>query len=458
MPVISTAEYGASDPSRYGVFVVNVGSDTTITWNPSSSDGDWDSEFDTVYYIGDNGTFAFKPDGVNSVTVQNIYGKTAGEIKNVTAAEDGTFEVPVTSGANIIAASTADGTGYLVVRAKQIHYTFTNTTTSKTMTDSAPEISTGDSVTVSLSGLDIPVPKMSGIYNPGYMGTAKTAYKLNGKYLLTSAGTQYDFAYSENGCSVTFVALVPGTNNLEGYISLSSMGDDFGNHRNTSDNGRAANTNASEKFGQFGILPDITFVVSDSGTLVSTQSVSDGDLVEFFFYEDEYYGDTYNWFTIEDGYSRSFSTTVGTPLELTLNGFFAMESYTFANASEMINSEDAFEVEDAQIYIVDTTTGAMTEISGAVTDEDGNVSLTFDKAGKYVITAYGTDDCMFTQLLSLTTINVESNEKVRVVVEKTSYHVSSGAPWEGTLVDALVALDEDSTMMSCMVKLLLVTV
>jgi len=49
-----------------------------------------------------------------------------------------------------------------------------------------------------------------------------------------------------------------------GYISLSSMGDDFGNHRNATDTGRAVNTNASEKFGSFGSLPQISFTAKDS--------------------------------------------------------------------------------------------------------------------------------------------------------------------------------------------------
>ncbi|MBR2547877.1 MAG: hypothetical protein IKF07_06780 [Eubacterium sp.] len=143
------------------------------------------------------------------------------------------------------------------------------------------------------------------------------------------------------------------------------------------------------------------------GTTAGTQAVQDGDLVEFFFYEDDYLGDTYNWFTdSEDVPGRSFSVLQGEDLSLTLKGFYAMESSLFRDADEMMASDDAYEIEDAQIFMVDPETGALTEIDGAVTDDEGKVTLNFDKAGEYTIAAYGNDDCMFTQILSLTKINV----------------------------------------------------
>ena len=51
---------------------------------------------------------------------------------------------------------------------------------------------------------------------------------------------------------------------------------------------------------------------------------------------------------------------------------------------------------------------AATAVSGAVTDENGKVTLTFASAGTYTIAAYGTEDCTFKQILSLTTVHVNS--------------------------------------------------
>jgi len=143
-----------------------------------------------------------------------------------------------------------------------------------------------------------------------------------------------------------------------------------------------------------------------NGTTVATQAVTDTDLVEFFFYEDENYGDTYNWFSDKDGYRRSFNVGADNELELSLKGFGAMSAYTFKNASEMIASQNAYAIKDAQIYCVNSETGALTAISGAVTDENGNVTLSFENEGTYTIAAYGTDDCTYKQILSLTNISV----------------------------------------------------
>ena len=266
--------FGATDPSRYGIFVVTVGDDEDITWNPASQDGDWDAEFDTVYYVGDSGIFTFKPtESVNSVTVRNVLGTDLGTAQTVSAEADGSYKVPVTTGANIIAVETANGTDYQIVRAKKISYTITNETTDEMAINSAPDIKTGDQVTISFGKLDMPVPKMSGVYNPGYMGTAKTAYEINGKSVIMSTGTQYDFASSPKS-NITFTAHFAGTNSLKGYISLSSMGDPFGNHRNINDDGKPVNMNAGEVFGSFGSLPDISFEVTDSGEPASYEDAT----------------------------------------------------------------------------------------------------------------------------------------------------------------------------------------
>ena len=65
------------------------------------------------------------------MTVQNVYGTTLSEAQTVTVSADGSYAVPVTTGANIIAVTTAAGTDYQIVRARKISYTITNNTTGK---------------------------------------------------------------------------------------------------------------------------------------------------------------------------------------------------------------------------------------------------------------------------------------------------------------------------------------
>lgn len=44
--------------------------------------------------------------------------------------------------------------------------------------------------------------------------------------------------------------------------------------------------------------------------------------------------------------------------------------------------------------------------------------------------------------------------QVHVIVENTTYPEAEGAPWEGTLVEEWIDLNEDSTMMGCVVEAL----
>ncbi len=272
--------YGATDPARYGYVLVNVGEDHTVTFHPVSADGDWDAEFDTVYYYGDSGTLTIAPEGAKSVTVQNLNGTTVGKSVAVTA-EDGKYNVPVKSGSNLISVTTADGTDYMLVRAKKISYTIENKTTGLTDKDDGFVIRQGDEICVHFDQFNMPVAKMSGIYNPGYMGTAMTVFNLNDQYKLTSVGTQYDYISDAKSC-LTFTALVPGENVLSGgFIQSGSMGDRFGNHRNLTDVGRGTNFSAVNVTGQFGSIEDISFNVEknseatvDYDSLVGIKSIS----------------------------------------------------------------------------------------------------------------------------------------------------------------------------------------
>ena len=262
--------YGATAPNRYGYVVVNVGADNTVAITPLTHDGDWDAEFDTVYYVGsEGGTFSFTSDDATSVTVTNLCGITMGSAKAVTKTDD-KWNVPVYNGSNLITITSASGTDYRLVRAAQISIGYTDVTTGQTASDlSALTVTAGDTLSLHFNGLHMPIPKMSGIYNPGYMGTAKTAYVLDDSFDLLSAGTQYDFATSAKS-DLSFKVPSAGEHTLKGYISLSSMGDPFGNHRNITDAGRTANMNAGEVFGAFGVLPEIQFTAAESDSPVFT--------------------------------------------------------------------------------------------------------------------------------------------------------------------------------------------
>lgn len=259
----NNVRYGAIDPAREGYFVVNVGGnhDTEIDWNI----GDWDAEMDTVYFFEDEGVFNFTPKAEGDISVKVAYKN--GAFANVKKEDDGSFNVPVKDGNSIVCVQAGDSAEYMILKGGKLSYTIENKTTGDKKTDTTEglTIKQGDEVAISFDGLSMPIPKFSGIYNPGFGNTTKVRYTLNGKDAVTSAGTQYDIVTKN---TVTFTATEAGTNTLTGgNIPMTMMcnpANPWGQHRTLTDNGVGANFNASSVPGDFSILPDITFSVTET--------------------------------------------------------------------------------------------------------------------------------------------------------------------------------------------------
>ena len=251
--------YGAIDPGREGYFVVNAGGnhDTAIDWNI----GDWDTEMDTVYFFEDEGVFTFSPKADKEISVQVAHGSEI--FQEVKKEEDGSFQVPVKDGNNIVCVTAGDTKEYMILKGGKLTYKIENKTTGKTANNADElKIQQGDEIAISLQGLSMPIPKFSGIYNPGWGNTTKIRYTLNDKDTVTGPGTQYGIVTAN---TFTFTAAKEGENTLtDGCIPMTMMcnpENPWGQHRTLNDSGVGANFNASSVAGEFSILPDITFQV-----------------------------------------------------------------------------------------------------------------------------------------------------------------------------------------------------
>ncbi|MDR0838527.1 MAG: leucine-rich repeat protein [Oscillospiraceae bacterium] len=108
----------------------------------------------------------------------------------------------------------------------------------------------------------------------------------------------------------------------------------------------------------------------------------DGDVIEFFIYQDtSYWGDYYAWFEQGGNKVEAVSATAGVPLELTINGYMAMWAMFGYDLDDY-----TYPIEDAAIVTVDED-GLFGEPL-AVSDEDGKATLTFPAAGTYILSAY----------------------------------------------------------------------
>lgn len=246
--------FGACNPDRTGVFIVTVGN------GYGDVDGvDWDAEYNTVYFLGDEGSLNLNPDGDNvTVSVASVLGGRMSGWTTVSNAGSG-FEVPIASGNNVVKITSDGVTDYRVVRGSKLTPTITIAgETNRT------EVYPGDTINIGFKGLYMPAPKFSGIYNPGWGNTMTLSYKQS-EQLVSSGGTQYHFI--QETIPVTIPSSAEGSITLTGgKISGTAMGSDWGKHRCLTDSGVSANFNASGLTLENIALPDLTISVARLST------------------------------------------------------------------------------------------------------------------------------------------------------------------------------------------------
>ncbi len=160
-----------------------------------------------------------------------------------------------------------------------------------------------------------------------------------------------------------------------------------------------------------------------TGYLINQSPIEEGDEVGFFFYEDSYYMDYFTYFEQDGKRVNEITVNEGESVELALNGFM----YMFGS----LNSEDRVKrgaqkyIEDAQIALLDAT-GSLNPISEKVTDENGKVTLKFEDAGTYYVSAVTDPEETNTYIVSpLLKVNVKGAEisdlSISVVNNLTKY-------------------------------------
>ena len=295
--------YGASDPARTGLFVVQVGDYTDvdfgiqsfaslstpeedyIPYNANNKQA-WDAEFDTLYFTGSSGQLKFKPSGATSVAVSNNKGSSWTTLTPV----NGVYTATIVSGNNILRVTTAAGTAYQVVRGDRISVRY-----AEKEGDGDRIIEAGETARVYLDGLHMPIPKVAGNYNPGYEANTDgyspvhLNYSLNGT-AVHGPGRQYDFITAANYIDVVIPAGVSSVTLTDGYIGVGVLGyQDFltsaNGHRYIPDEGCGMLYGYSS-FHTRSILPQITISINSvAGTnnapkvkadAITTKTITEG--------------------------------------------------------------------------------------------------------------------------------------------------------------------------------------
>ena len=254
-----------------GIIVVTVGDNSAKNHiNPNISVG----EFDTIYFIksenetakDSHATYSFRPTAekeITSVRVQKPLQTDWSEgWENGIRKSDGTYEVKIYEGSNIVEISAGEDQEYYVIRGQGLDITIDNLTHPK------QEIQMNDRIAISFEGLKFPVPKLAAIYNPGYPSNEWVEYKL-GETTVRSAGSQYSLTLKAAN-RIELIADEAGTLILRnGKIHTNVFGASLGRHRLVNSKGSMepyldkGTVNSPETNGYYSILPDIIVYVTN---------------------------------------------------------------------------------------------------------------------------------------------------------------------------------------------------
>jgi len=122
-----------------------------------------------------------------------------------------------------------------------------------------------------------------------------------------------------------------------------------------------------------------------TGYMITQAQVNNGDQLEFFTYQDEYYMDNYVSFYQNEKVQASLQIEKNETVNLQLKGY---PIGWYGSSLESVIQKNSVNIEAAQLCLIDPMTGEKGDIKKAVTDENGNVTLKFDTEGDYLLSAY----------------------------------------------------------------------
>ncbi len=158
-----------------------------------------------------------------------------------------------------------------------------------------------------------------------------------------------------------------------------------------------------------------------TGYFITQAPVTDGASVEFFINQDQdMYFDFYTYFEQEGKRVSQIEATAGSRINLNVQGYIYAFGGPFVG-EDRVNQGSLGAVSGAEIGIVNADTGEVKPISGAVTDDNGDVEVSFDSAGSYYLAAYGREN-NFSAPLYMTLLKIvvkEADPTPKIKIDKT---------------------------------------
>ncbi|MCQ2554195.1 MAG: cadherin-like beta sandwich domain-containing protein [Clostridia bacterium] len=161
-----------------------------------------------------------------------------------------------------------------------------------------------------------------------------------------------------------------------------------------------------------------------TGYSLNQAAVVDGDMVEFFYYVDDYYMDYYTWLEQDGKKVTEITGTEGSDITVNVNGYvFMFGSY---KEEDLLDMDMMGPLSDVQLVLADQETGEFTIIDDAVSDEEGNVTFSLENAGSYILSAVGAEDGYTTVISPWVKLNIKEDKSgANTLIVRTSTSTSN---------------------------------
>ena len=143
-----------------------------------------------------------------------------------------------------------------------------------------------------------------------------------------------------------------------------------------------------------------------TGYACDTATLTDGDKITYFFYQDSrYYSDMFTMFD-----SENYCVAAGQKLKINLTGYSVMEHGL--NDFETIKDKYAANLSNVSLYLYEN--GELTKL--ATTNKKGNAKIKFNEEGQYTIVAIKESDNEDTPtIIAYSTVNVTAKKDIFIV-------------------------------------------
>lgn len=273
----TVTDYPGIDPRNTYSVVVNVTDGASFDTGINTPSGvQVRNDFDTFYFDKSVGSrpFTFTPAAGSTVRVHAPLNEKAWGTGWIAGTKSGdSWTVPLTDGRNIVEVAHNGSVRYQLVKARGVDVALTNLSTPE-----ATDFAAGETARITVKGIEAPIYKMAGLYNPGFTIKPYLAYSDGERTIKSSSSGQYETLQYSFATDVRVAGdQKPLSGKIQGGGGFWGISIGLGAHRVLGPDGIPPSIGGAPDMGEsfYGALPEVTLPLT-TDRVTESPFTSDG--------------------------------------------------------------------------------------------------------------------------------------------------------------------------------------